>query len=203
MITLVDIGIGNLRSVQKALEQVGASVTLSDDPGELRQAARIVRPGVGAFGAGMERLRAKGLVDPLRDAAASGAPLLGICLGMQLLFEESEELGRHSGLGILPGRVVRFEDDGLKVPHIGWNRLQYRENHPLLHGIASGAYAYFVHSYYCRPDDTSDVIAQTSYGRSFAAIAGRERTFGVQFHPEKSQDVGLRILRNFVTMEVI
>ena len=202
MITLVDIGIGNIRSVQKALEQVGARVALSADAAELRQATRIVLPGVGAFGAGMDRLRKKGLVGPLREAAAAGIPLLGICLGMQLLFEESEEMGHHQGLCLLPGRVVRFMGDDLKVPHIGWNRLQYDEENALLRGVARGAYAYFVHSYYCRPDTQTDIIAQTIYGKPFAAIAGRDHIYGVQFHPEKSQQVGLQILRNFVTMEV-
>lgn len=201
MITIVDYGVGNLRSVQKALEHVGAPATISPDPAALQAAAEdpssgIVLPGVGAFGDGMQELHRRALVDPLRQLARSGKPLLGICLGMQLLFEHSEEMGKHQGLGLLPGQVLRFPPGRLKVPHVGWNQLHLRP-HPLLAGIADGAYAYFVHSYYALPAEPGDVLATTDYGLEFAAVVGRERIWGAQFHPEKSQEVGLQLLANF------
>jgi len=207
MIVIVDYGVGNLRSVQKALEHVGAPATISSDPAALEPGAAetpggIVLPGVGAFGDGMAELRRRGLVAPLRRQAAAGRPLLGICLGMQLLFESSEEMGEHRGLGLLPGRVVRFPPGPLKVPHVGWNRLRPGRQsppgqHPLLAGIAEGAYAYFVHSYYAEPAEPGDVLATTDYGLEFAAVVGRGRVWGAQFHPEKSQEVGLQLLANF------
>lgn len=196
MIVIIDYGVGNLRSVQKALEHVGAAAVVADDPHSLDRADGIVLPGVGAFGDGMDHLRARGWVAPLREKAAAGVPLLGICLGMQLLFEESDEMGHHTGLGLLPGRVVRFAEGDLKVPHVGWNQLQVRQG-ALLAGISSGAYAYFVHSYYALPEADEDVLATTEYGLEFAAVVGRGRVLGAQFHPEKSQEVGLRLLRNF------
>jgi len=198
MITMIDYGIGNLRSVQKALEHAGATVRLSADPVAIRGAEKLVLPGVGAFGAGMAALQTRGLTEPILEAAGRGTPLLGICLGMQLLFDESEERGRYDGLGLLPGRVVRFADKELKVPHIGWNQIEHDGTHPLLQGAASGTHTYFVHSYYCRPARAEDVIARTVYGEPFAAIAGHANVVGIQFHPEKSQQVGLRILHNFV-----
>lgn len=198
MITMVDYGIGNLRSVQKALEYVGGEVTLTSAPEAIRRAEKLVLPGVGAFGAGMDALRERGLVEPLCQVAASGAPLLGICLGMQLLFETSEEMGRHRGLGLLPGRVVRFTGDSLKVPHMGWNQIEHDGRHPLLRNVPDGAHAYFVHSYYCRPADPQATLAETEYGARFPALAGRDNVVGIQFHPEKSQVVGLQILKNFV-----
>lgn len=197
-VTMVDYGIGNVRSVQKALEHVGAEVTLTANPDAIRTAGRLVLPGVGAFGAGMTALRQRGLVAAIQEAAERGAALLGICLGMQLLFEESEELGKHRGLALLPGWVVRFPVNHLKVPHVGWNQIEHDGDHPLLQGVPSGAYAYFVHSFYCAAGDPDDVIASTEYGLHFPAIAGRKNVTGIQFHPEKSQHVGLRILRNFV-----
>ena len=197
-VTMVDYGIGNVRSVQKALEHVGAEVALTADPAKIRTAEKVVLPGVGAFGAGMAALEERGLAPAIQTAAERGAWLLGICLGMQLLFEESEEMGQHRGLGLLPGRVVRFAANELKVPHVGWNEIEHDGNHPLLEGVPAGAHAYFVHSYYCVPADEGDVIARTTYGLRFAAIAGRGKVAGIQFHPEKSQHVGLRILRNFV-----
>lgn len=198
MITMIDYGIGNLRSVQKALEHAGATVQLSADPVAIREAEKLVLPGVGAFGAGMAALQRRGLTDPIMEAAGRGTPLLGICLGMQLLFDESEERGRYDGLGLLPGRVVRFSDKVVKVPHMGWNQIEHDGTHPLLQSVAGGAHTYFVHSYYCQPARPEDVIARTVYGEPFAAIAGRANVVGIQFHPEKSQQVGLRILRNFV-----
>jgi glutamine amidotransferase len=200
MIAIVDYGVGNLRSVQKALERVGATAIVTANPADLDTARGIVLPGVGAFGDGMEHLRARGLVDPVLQQVDRAKPLLGICLGMQLLFEESEEMGHHQGLGLLPGQVVRFPEGELKVPHIGWNQLHKTGNNParaLLAGVTTGAYAYFVHSYYAQPDDASDIVATTEYGPVFASVVGRDRIFGAQFHPEKSQEVGLRLLQNY------
>jgi imidazole glycerol-phosphate synthase subunit HisH len=199
MLVIVDYGVGNLRSVQKALERVGAEAVVSGDPGALEAARGVVLPGVGAFGDGMAQLRARGLVEPVLRHVEAGKPLLGICLGMQLLFEDSEEMGRHAGLDLLPGRVVRFPEGDLKVPHIGWNQLEVRED-PLTAGIAGGSYAYFVHSYYVAPAEAEDVLATTEYGIQFAAVVGRGRVWGAQFHPEKSQEVGLRLLQNFARL---
>jgi imidazole glycerol-phosphate synthase subunit HisH len=196
VIAIADYGIGNLGSVTKAFRRAGAEVALTADPEALRRADALVLPGDGAFGATMDEMTRRGLVPVFREAAAAGTPLLGICIGMQLLFEESEEHGRHRGLGFLPGRVRRF-DGGLPVPHMGWNRLRPRRPHALLDGLADGAYVYFVHSYFCdAPDEV--VIASSDYGRDFPAVVGRGHVLGVQFHPEKSQAVGLRMVANFV-----
>jgi glutamine amidotransferase len=203
MIAIVDYGIGNLRSVQKALERVGATAIVTSDPADLDAAQGIVLPGVGAFGDGMELLRTRDLIAPVLRQVTAGKPLLGICLGMQLLFEESEEMGRHQGLGVLPGRVVRFPEGDLKVPHIGWNQLQKTGDNrarTLLAGVATGAYAYFVHSYYVQPDNDRDIVATTEYGLAFASVVGRDHIFGAQFHPEKSQEVGLRLLENYARL---
>jgi glutamine amidotransferase len=205
MIAIVDYGVGNLRSVQKALERVGAAAVVSSEPAVLLEVRGLVLPGVGAFGDGMAHLAARGLVDPIRRHVAAGKPLLGICLGMQLLFDESEEMGRHHGLGFLPGRVVRFPEGALKVPHVGWNRIHGRADLSsapgrLLAGIPEGAHAYFVHSYYALPGDPGDLLAATEYGLQFASVVGRGRTWGAQFHPEKSQEVGLRLLANFAAL---
>ena len=197
-ITMIDYGIGNLRSVQKALEHTGAEVRLTSDPDQIVAAGKLVLPGVGAFGAGMAALRRRNLVAPIREAVAAGIPLLGICLGMQLLFDESEELGAHQGLGLLSGRVRRFSGEGLVVPHMGWNQIEHDGAHPLLGGVPDGAHAYFVHSYYCQPHSPETIVACATYGLPFAAITARDRVVGLQFHPEKSQHVGLRILENFV-----
>lgn len=200
MIAIVDYGVGNLRSVQKALERVGATAVVTADPAMLDAAQGIVLPGVGAFGDGMDQLRARHLVEPVLRQVEEGKPLLGICLGMQLLFEESEEMGLHQGLGLLPGRVVRFPEGDLKVPHIGWNQLHLTAARPemeILSGIREGAHAYFVHSYYVAPAEPADVLAVTDYGLEFASVVGRGQIYGAQFHPEKSQDVGLRLLENF------
>mgnify|MGYP001826692161 CR=1 FL=1 len=203
MIAIVDYGIGNLRSVEKALQQVGAKASVTADPAVLDEAHGVVLPGVGAFGDGMTRLRARQLVDPVLRQVERRKPLLGICLGMQLLFEESDEMGLHQGLGLLPGRVARFPEGELKVPHIGWNQLWRAGPGPemaLLDGIPHGAHAYFVHSYCAAPEEPGDVLAKTDYGLEFASVVGRGRIFGAQFHPEKSQDVGLRLLGNFADM---
>lgn len=200
MIALVDYGIGNLRSVQKALLAVGAEVSLTSDPEEIRRADKVILPGVGAFGDGMLGLTAGGFIDVLREAWLKENPVLGICLGMQLLFDESEEAPQQPGLGYLAGRVRRFPDNDLKVPHTGWNQLHPVGKIGLLDQLAGGSYAYFNHAYYCEPQDTEGTLATTDYGLSFASVVGRGRLFGVQFHPEKSQAVGMQILRNFVEM---
>jgi glutamine amidotransferase len=198
VIAIADYGIGNLGSVTKAFRHAGAETTLTGDPEVLRAADALVLPGDGAFAATMEEVARRGIVPVVRAAAAAGKPVLGICIGMQLFFDESEEHGHHAGLGLLPGRVRRF-DDGLPVPHMGWNRLRHRQHHPLLDGIDDGAYVYFVHSYYCdAPDEVT--VATSDYGRDFAAVVGRGGVLGVQFHPEKSQEVGLRMVANFVRM---
>ena len=198
MIAIADYGIGNLGSVTKAFRCAGAEVLLTGDPEALRRADALVLPGDGAFAATMAEVERRALVPVLREAVAKSKPLLGICIGMQLLFEESEEHGRHAGLGLLPGRVRRFEGE-LPVPHMGWNRLRARKPHPILDGVPDGAHVYFVHSYYCdAPEDV--VIATSDSGRDFAAIVGRGDVLGVQFHPEKSQEVGLRIVAGFVRL---
>jgi len=195
VIAIADYGIGNLGSVTKAFRHVGAEVRLTGDPDELRRASALILPGDGAFGATMAEVERRDLVPVLRDAVAEGKPLLGICIGMQLLFEESEEHGHHRGLGFLPGRVRRFDGE-LPVPHMGWNRLRVRRPHGVLDGVEDGSHVYFVHSYYCdAPDDV--VIASSDYGREFAAIVGRGSVIGVQFHPEKSQHTGLRMVAGF------
>ncbi len=211
MIALIDYGISNLRSVQKAFAHLGVDVTLVDTPDQLARAERLILPGVGAFRAGMAGLRARGLIEPIRQAVARGTPLMGICLGMQLLFEASDELGDTEGLALLPGRVTRIRQGAnahsslatrhsLKIPHMGWNQLDVVRDHPLVRGLASGAYAYFVHSYAVYPEQADIVMATTDYGGPFASIVGRGNIFGLQFHPEKSQAVGLRLLQNFLEM---
>jgi glutamine amidotransferase len=198
MIALIDYGIGNLRSVEKALAAVGADVHLTDDPDQILAADKVVLPGVGAFGDGMAGLRSRGLIAPLEIVVERETPLLGICVGMQLLFESSDELGVHEGLGLLPGRVTRFAAADLKIPQTGWNQLLPEREGPLLKGLAPGSYAYFNHSYYCAPSEVTDVLVSTVYGVRYASVVGRGRLYGVQFHPEKSQAVGLKILSNFV-----
>ena len=200
-VVLVDYGLGNLRSVTRGLERAGAEVTLSDDPAEFDAADGIVLPGVGAFSEGMEN--AGPFRDALIDAAADGQPLFGICLGMQMLLTSSEEAetvgqGDVQGLDLVPGTNLRF-DEGQKVPHMGWNELNVTREHPIVAGV-DGEYAYFVHSYYAAPEAESAVVATTDYEIEFPAIVANEagNVFGTQFHPEKSGETGLRILRNFV-----
>ena len=200
MVALVDYGIGNLRSVEKALSTVGAKVVLTSEPGVILSADQVVLPGVGAFGDGMNHLHLMGLVDVILGVVNRQIPLLGICLGMQLLFESSDELGDHQGLGLLGGRVTRFPDKRLKVPHTGWNQIDIPREVPLLSGVQTGDYAYFNHSYYCEPTRLEEIVAQTEYGLSFPSVVAEGRIYGVQFHPEKSQAVGLKILRNFVEL---
>jgi len=198
VIALIDYGIGNLRSVEKALAAVGADVQLASAPEVIRAADKVVLPGVGAFGDGMAGLRQRGLEAVIETVLQEGKALLGICLGMQLLFEVSYELGEHRGLGLLPGEVRKFERGDLKVPQTGWNQVRTEKDSPLLSGLAPNSYAYFNHSYYCEPANREDILASSEYGVRYAAVVGRGRLYGVQFHPEKSQAVGLQILRNFV-----
>lgn len=200
-VTVIDYGVGNLRSVTKALEFLGCQVILTSNPNEVARAEKLVLPGVGAFGAGMENLKRLGLVEAIYDAVKKGTPLLGICLGLQLLFDESEEMGRHEGLKLVRGKVVRFpEQDGIRIPHMGWNALNIRKREPLFASVPDGAMVYFVHSYFPVPDDPSVIAATTEHGVEFVSAIAIDNIFGTQFHPEKSSKVGLQILRNFVTM---
>ena len=196
MISIVDYGLGNLESVKYALDRLGVASELTSDAGAIASAAGVILPGVGAFGAAMENLRRLGLVEPLRSAAESGRPFMGICLGLQLLFSESAEHGRHEGLGIIPGRVVRFGDD-LTVPHMGWNQVRQQRPSPLFAGIPDESFFYFAHSYHAVPDDPAVVIGTTEYGGPHAAVVQQRDVFATQFHPEKSGPVGLRMLANF------
>lgn len=198
MIAIIDYGMGNLRSVSKAFEAVGYQAVTTRDPTIIGNASHVVLPGVGAFGDCMANLQRYDLVEPVRSAIQSGKPFLGICLGLQLLFTESEEFGVHRGLDIIPGRVKRFAiDPGLKVPHMGWNEVNYRRACPLFEGIADGAHWYFVHSYYVEPADRSVAAAITGYGMDFVSAIWRDNIVACQFHPEKSQTVGLRLIKNF------
>ena len=198
-VVLIDAGTGNLRSVQKALEAVGANVLRTDDPQKVLSGKRVVLPGVGAFGDFMSGLRARRLEDVVNKVAKSGIPLLGICVGMQALFEIGEEMGDHEGLGLLKGTVVKFADSlPVKIPHTGWNQVVVKKEAALFSQVNDGAYVYFNHSYYCQAGDSSDVIAACDYGIKYACAVRHENIFGVQFHPEKSQAVGLQILKNFL-----
>ncbi len=206
-IVIIDYGMGNLRSAQKGFERVGFAARLSSDPAAIAAADKLVLPGVGAFRDCIGALRAGGFVAPLKAHVAAGKPLLGICVGLQLLFTESEEFGRHQGLDIIPGKVVRFpagmQQDGeeLKVPHMGWNDITVRRPAPIFRGIASGSFVYFVHSYHARPDDPGVIAAEASYGDvTFCAALWRDNVMATQFHPEKSQAVGLDIIKNFGEM---
>jgi glutamine amidotransferase len=196
-VTVVDYGAGNLRSVARALEASGQQALLTSSAADIEQATALVLPGVGSSNDAMKALRKLDLVEPLRAYAASGRPFLGVCLGLQLLYESSEEGGGIECLGLLPGTIRRFPRlPGLKVPQIGWNAVQLTAEHPLLEGIPSGSYFYFVHSYYAEPDP-SLTLGQAEHGVPFAAIVGRDNVLATQFHPEKSADCGLRIYGNF------
>jgi len=201
VIALIDYGMGNLRSVEKALRTVGADVQLATAPQQVERANAVVLPGVGAIGDCVRNLAQQQLVPPLRDFIASGRPFLGICLGLQALFDESEESGGVKGLGVFPGSVPRFRVPNLKVPHMGWNRLQMvQSNCPLLNDVPPGSFVYFVHSYYVAPKDRSLVCTTTDYGGDFCSMIWRSNLFATQFHPEKSQAVGLKMLENFVSL---
>ena len=196
MIGIIDYGMGNLASVEKAFAAVGHVAQIVRTPKAITDADKLILPGVGAFGSAMENLRHMELLGPLGVALAEGKPLLGICLGMQLLFRESEEHGLHEGLGVFDGRVRRLPA-GLKVPHIGWNQIRIARESTLLEGIPDSSFFYFVQSYVVDPDDEDLVVGTTDYGETFPSMVARENVFGVQFHPEKSQQIGLRMLKNF------
>lgn len=198
MIAIIDYGMGNLRSVQKGFEHVGYQAQVTRDIGKISSARGVVLPGVGAFSACMENLGRFGLIEPIREVVRQQKPFLGICLGFQLLFAESEEFGQQKGLDLFAGKVVGFHlQNGLKVPHMGWNRIRKQKETPFLEGIPDGAYVYFVHSYYVVPQDTGVIATTTEYGGEFVSSIATERLFACQFHPEKSQEIGLRILSNF------
>ena len=198
MIAIIDYGMGNLRSVSKAFEAVGHQAVVTRDAKVIEIASHVVLPGVGAFGECMANLERYGLIDPVCATIQSGKPFLGICLGLQLLFTESEEFGAHKGLGIIPGKVRRFTiDPALKVPHMGWNQVNFQRNCPLFDGINDGAHWYFVHSYYVDPTDKAVAATTTTYGVQFASSIWRDNVVACQFHPEKSQSVGLRLIKNF------
>lgn len=195
-VAIIDYGVGNLRSVEKAFAATDCKAIVSGDEQELRKAERLVLPGVGAFGACMRALSERGFDRLVRERVEAGTPLLGVCVGMQLLFEESDEFGATRGLGLLPGRVRRFSDE-LVVPHVGWNRVIERQSHALFADVGPASHFYFVHSYYCEPADKSVIAGETEYGVRYASVVAQANICGVQFHPEKSQAAGLRLLKNF------
>ena len=201
MITIVDYQMGNLRSVQNAVQKTGGQARISSDPGEIASADKLILPGVGAFGDAMAEIRRRDLAAPIRDFLASGRPFLGICLGLQLLFEKGYEHGEHEGLGVLDGEVVRFDlPPEYKVPHMGWNTVTRRSDPPILEGIPDEAHFYFVHSYYVRPDDDSVVALSCDYAGEFCAMVWRDNLYATQFHPEKSQAEGLKLLGSFARL---
>jgi glutamine amidotransferase len=201
MIAIVDYQMGNLRSVQKGFERVGRAAHVTSDPAELLKAEKIVLPGVGAMADAVAELRRRELVEPIKEAIQAGKPFLGICLGLQMLFDVGHEDGRHEGFGVVPGEVARFDlPREYKVPHMGWNRVHIRNRPPLLEGVEDGAHFYFVHSYYVAPKDPAVVAAETDYGGPFCSMIWRDNLFATQFHPEKSQADGLRVLKNFAEL---
>ncbi len=201
MITIIDYGMGNLRSVQKGFEKVGHEAVVTSDPQQVAAAGKVVLPGVGAFEDAIAELRRRRLVEPVLEAIASSKPFLGICLGLQLLFETSYEHGRHEGLGVLAGECVRFElPREYSVPHMGWNQLAIRRRAPILEGIEDGAHFYFVHSYYVVPADPAVIATETDYAEPFCSMVWRDNLYATQFHPEKSQADGLRVLKNFAEL---
>ena len=198
MIAIIDYGMGNLRSVQKGLERAGFEALVTRGVGEIHSARGVVLPGVGAFSACMENLAKFDLIEPIREILREGKPFLGICLGFQLLFSESEEFGKQKGLELFSGKVVGFHPSAeLKVPHLGWNKVEKKQDSPFLEGISTGDYVYFVHSFYVVPQDPSIIATTTDYGKPFVSSIATNRMFACQFHPEKSQELGLRILANF------
>lgn len=198
-IAIIDYGVGNLRSVEKAFEAIGARAAVTSDPAAIREAERLVVPGVGAFGECARRLRESGLDKLVLEAAERDKPVLGLCVGLQLMFDEGHEFGVHQGLGLMRGRVVRFPENGPRVPQIGWNQIEDISRHSLLEGLANQTYFYFVHSFYIEAEDPKDVLAVTEYGIRYPSVCARGSVCGVQFHPEKSQDAGLRLLANFAS----
>ena len=206
MIAVVDYGMGNLRSVQKALEKVGCSAFVTSEPQKILDAHSIVLPGVGAFRDCISNLERRNLIEPILKSIAQGKPFLGICLGLQILFTQSEEFGRTPGLNLIEGKVICFPDMStekgvrLKVPHMGWNSISLRNPHPLFDSIEDNSFFYFVHSYYVDPDDGKNIVTTTHYGIEFTSCVHKENIFACQFHPEKSQQVGLQLLKNFGKM---
>ncbi len=202
MLAIIDYQMGNLRSVQKGFERVGHAAAITSDPKILAQASHIVLPGVGAFADAIAELKRRDLVEPIREFVASGKPFLGICLGLQLLFDHSSEDGEHEGLGILAGDVRKFQVPAeYKVPHMGWNQVQFRHQAPIFRGLASGTHFYFVHSYYVVPSDPAVIDGEAAYPDLFCATVWRDNLFATQFHPEKSQRDGLQVLRNFAELK--
>ncbi len=204
MITIIDYGMGNLRSVQKAFEKFCSSVIVSSSAKDILKADKIILPGVGAFKAAMEELKKRDLIEPIKDSIEKDKPFLGICLGMQLLFSESEEGGKIRGLDVIEGKVKRFkEKNGLKIPHMGWNRISLKfksSKLKVIDGVEDGSYMYFVHSYYAVPKDKNVILCETDYGGDFASGVHKDNVYGFQFHPEKSQSTGLKIIENFVNI---
>ena len=200
IVTIINYGMGNLRSVANAVEYLGHTPCVTADPDAVRRAEKLILPGVGAFAAGTQQLRARGLVEPIGQAAQAGTHLLGICLGMQMFMRRSTEFGVHDGLAFLQGDVCRMDAEsfGLPLPHIGWNVTSFAAAHPVVAGLPEGQCFYYVNSYACLSDETSDVLATFEYGRPYAAVVARENVVGVQFHPEKSQAHGLALLRKFL-----
>jgi len=207
MIAIIDYGMGNLRSVQKGFEKIGAEAVVTADPQVVLQADKVVLPGVGAFRDCMRNLEQAGFVEPILRVIADGRPFLGICVGMQLLFTDSVEFGLYRGLNVIPGHVLRFPEDmqvaaeALKVPQMGWNQLCFKRRPPAFEGLADGSNVYFVHSYYVQPDNDDVIATTTDYGFEFCSSVWKDNIVATQFHPEKSQDVGLRILKNFAEMK--
>jgi glutamine amidotransferase len=198
MIAVIDYGMGNLRSVEKAFQYLGHDAKIITDAGQLADADHLVLPGDAAFGDAMRNLREGGWDQRIHDHVDTGRPFLGICVGLQLMFGGSEEMGQHTGLGLLPGKCVRFPTSE-KVPQIGWNQIEQQTASPLLEGVEDGSFFYFVHSYYVEAEQETDQLATTDYGIQYTSIAGRDNVYGVQFHPEKSQKIGLRLLTNFAS----
>lgn len=202
MITIIDYDMGNLRSVQKGFEKVGATASFARHPEEIVAAQKLILPGVGAFRDAIAALKERQLIQPILEYVKTGKPLMGICLGQQLLFDRSYEDGDYEGLGLIAGEVVKFEpvDKSLKVPHMGWNSLTFRKESPITRGLPEGAFVYFVHSYYVKPKDAGVTVATASYDVDFAAIVQKDNVMATQFHPEKSQNIGLKILQNFAEL---
>ena len=198
-IAIIDYGVGNLRSVEKAFTSQGVNAAVTRDEKVLRDADKLVLLGVGAFGYAMESLRKLGFDRLVIEAAGAGKPIIGLCVGLQMMFEEGHEFGAHRGLGLLPGRVVKFPES-VRVPHVGWNQVEFKQSHPVLRDLPDQSFFYFVHSYYVESVDPSCVIGETDYALRFASICGRGNVIGVQFHPEKSQAAGLKLLDNFARM---
>jgi len=198
-IAIIDYGVGNLRSVEKAFTSQGVNATVTRDERVLRDADKLVLLGVGAFGYAMESLRNLGFDRLVIEAAKAGKPIIGLCVGLQMMFEEGHEFGAHRGLGLLPGRVVKFPA-GVRAPHVGWNQVEFKQSHPVFHDLPDHSFFYFVHSYYVESADSSCVLGETEYALRFASICGRGNVIGVQFHPEKSQAAGLKLLNNFAHM---